>query len=98
MWGRIRIKVRKAYFHGKHMDFVWSSRKGIKIRIKGDCGSFPWYIRKIDFRLDVVKKVLLGKNYVCDIEKRGGEYGGKLYFHIYNGKWFHGSLLVYGST
>jgi hypothetical protein len=38
--------MRKAYFHGKHMDFVWYGRKGIHIRIKGDCGSFPWYIKK----------------------------------------------------
>ncbi len=30
-----------AYFHGKHVDFVWYGRRRIKRRIKGDYGSFP---------------------------------------------------------
>jgi hypothetical protein len=47
MCGRIRIKIRKVYFYGKHMDLVWDGRKGIKIRTKGDCGSFLWCIRYI---------------------------------------------------
>jgi hypothetical protein len=47
MCGRIRIKMRKAYFHGKHMDLVWYGRKRIKIRTKRDCGSFLWCIQNI---------------------------------------------------
>jgi len=44
MCGRIKIKIRRAYFHGKHMDLVWYGRKGIKIRTKGYCASFRWCI------------------------------------------------------
>jgi hypothetical protein len=42
MFTRIRIKMRKVYFHGKHVDLVWYGRKGIKMRMKGDFGSFLW--------------------------------------------------------
>ncbi len=31
-------------------------------------------------------RVLLGKKCVCDIKKRGGEYGSRLYFYHCNGK------------
>jgi hypothetical protein len=40
MYERIKIRIRRAYFHGKHVDFVWYGRKRIKRRIKRDCGSF----------------------------------------------------------
>jgi hypothetical protein len=40
MCGRIMIKMRRAYFHGKHMELVWYERKGIMMNIKKDCGSF----------------------------------------------------------
>ncbi len=42
-WGFL-AKIRRAYFHGKHMDLVWYGRKGIKIRTKGYCASFRWCI------------------------------------------------------
>jgi hypothetical protein len=41
MYERINIKIRRAYFHGKHVDFVWYGRRRIKRRIKMYCGSFP---------------------------------------------------------
>jgi hypothetical protein len=41
MCGRIMIKMKRAYFHGKqHMDLVWYGIKGIRMNIKRDCGSF----------------------------------------------------------
>jgi hypothetical protein len=57
------------------------------------------YSKDYDSKLDVAKKILLGKKCVCDIENRVGEYGSKLYFHNHNGKWLmdsHGSLLMFG--
>jgi hypothetical protein len=39
--------MKRAYFDSRHMDLVWYGRKGIRMRIKGDCESFPWSIRKI---------------------------------------------------
>jgi hypothetical protein len=38
-----------------------------------------------DFKLDVVRRILL-KKCVCDIEERGWEFGSKLYFNYCNGK------------
>jgi hypothetical protein len=35
-----RIRIRRAYFYGKHGNLVWYGRKGIKIKIKMDYGSF----------------------------------------------------------
>jgi len=35
MCARIRIRMRKAYFHGRHVDLVWYGRKGIKMKYKG---------------------------------------------------------------
>jgi hypothetical protein len=46
-----------------------------------------WIIPLYDYRLDVAKKVLLGKKCVCDIEDRGGMYESILYFDSCNGKW-----------
>jgi hypothetical protein len=40
--GRISIKIRKAYFYGRHVNFVWYGRMRIKRRIKRDYGSFLW--------------------------------------------------------
>jgi hypothetical protein len=61
----------------------------------------PTSRRYYDFKLDVAKRVLLGKKCVCDIEKRGGKYGNKLYFDYCNRKWlmdeFSCFLLVFGS-
>jgi hypothetical protein len=42
MCGRIMIKIKRAYFQGRCVDLMWYERKGIKMKIKGDCGSFPW--------------------------------------------------------
>jgi hypothetical protein len=42
MCGRIGIRIRKAYFHGRHVNLVCYRRRGIRKRIKGDCGSFPY--------------------------------------------------------
>ncbi len=50
-----------------------------------------------DSRLDVARRVLLGKKCACDIEKRR-EYGSIMYSYFGNGKWlmdFHGSLLMF---
>lgn len=30
MCGRISIRIRKAYFYGRHVDFVWYGRTGIR--------------------------------------------------------------------
>jgi hypothetical protein len=52
------------------------------------------------FKLDVVKRVLLRKKCVFDIGERGKEYGSKMYFYHYNGKWLmdsNGSLLIFCS-
>jgi hypothetical protein len=40
MWRNIRIK--KAYFHGRHVDLVWYGKKKIRMNIKGDYESIPW--------------------------------------------------------
>jgi hypothetical protein len=58
------------------------------------CGRFEIY----DSRMDVVRRVLLGKKCVCDIGMRGGNYGSRMYSYHCNGKWlmdFHGSLLIF---
>jgi hypothetical protein len=47
MYGRIKIKINKVYFYGRHVDLVWYGKKRMKMRIKGDCGSFPWSIKDI---------------------------------------------------
>jgi hypothetical protein len=44
MCGRIMIKIRRAYFHRRHVDLLWYGRKGIRMKIKRDCGSHPWKI------------------------------------------------------
>jgi hypothetical protein len=49
-------------------------------------------------KLDVVKRVLLRKKGVSNTGERGREYGNKIYFYHYNGKWLmdsHGSLLMF---
>ncbi len=54
-----------------------------------------------DSKLDVVRRVLLKKKCVCDIEKRGWESRSKLYFNYCNGKWlmdFNVFLLMFGSN
>jgi hypothetical protein len=40
-----------------------------------------------DSKLDVVRRVLLGKKCVCDIGDKGGKYGNILYFDSCNEKW-----------
>jgi hypothetical protein len=40
MFARIRIRMRKVYFHGKHVDLVCYGKKGIKMRMKRDSRSF----------------------------------------------------------
>ncbi len=75
-------------------------RKSRKIRIQPLCGEYPYWVPYLFFeeedcasflcmiyRLDVVRKVLLGKKCVCDIRYRGGKNGNILYFESYNGKW-----------
>ncbi len=44
-------------------------------------------IQDYNLKLNVARKVFLGKKCVCGIEKRGREYGNKLYFDYCNGKW-----------
>jgi len=81
------------------VDLIWYGRNGIRRRIKGDCTSKSFLcIRDYDLRLDVVRRVLLGKKYVCEIGERGQEYGSKMYSYHCNGKWlmcFHVSLLMF---
>ncbi len=88
-------------------------RKARKIRTQPLCGECPSWVPDLSFeeedcesfllydsRLDVVRRIFLGKKCVCDIEKKGEKHGSKLYFHYCNGKWlmdFHGYLLVFGS-
>jgi hypothetical protein len=48
---------------------------------ENDYGSIPLY----DFRLDVARRILLGKKCVCDIRNIGGKYGSILYFDSCNG-------------
>jgi hypothetical protein len=98
LWGFL-AKIRRAYFHGKHVDLIWYGRNGIKRRIKGDYTSKSFLcIRDYDLRLHVVRRVLLGKKYVCDIGEKGREYGSKMYSCHCNEKWliyFHVSLLMF---
>ncbi len=37
-WGFL-AKIRRTYFHGKHVDLIWYGRGGIRRRIKEDCTS-----------------------------------------------------------
>jgi hypothetical protein len=46
MCGRIRIRIKKAYCHGMHVDLVRYGKRGIKRRIKGDYESLI-YIQNI---------------------------------------------------
>ncbi len=56
------------------MDLLWCGKRGIKKKLKGDCGSnFPCIRDIMDFKLDVIRRVFLGKKCVCDIGKRGGK-------------------------
>ncbi len=88
MWRFLkRIKIRRTYFYGRHVDLVWYGRREIiQRKIKGDCGSF-FYIQYYNFILDMARKVLLGKKCVCDIKEIGRKHGSKLYFDYCNGKW-----------
>jgi len=53
------------------VDLMWYGRKGIRIKIKGDRESIFCSTRKYyDYRLDMVRKNILGKKCVCDIEKK----------------------------
>jgi hypothetical protein len=80
-------KDNKTYFHERYVDLMWYGRKGIRRRIKGVCGSFPCIQYYYDSKLDVVRRIVLGKECVCDIGKKGGEYGNKMYSYHCNGKW-----------
>jgi hypothetical protein len=62
---------------------MWYERRGIGREIKGDYGSFPC-IRNYGSRLDVAKKLLLGKKCVCDIGEKGGKYGNRMYSYYCN--------------
>jgi hypothetical protein len=42
MCKRISIRIRKAYFYGRHVDFVWYGKRGIRSKMKKVCGSFIW--------------------------------------------------------
>jgi hypothetical protein len=57
MCGGIRIRMKRAYFHGKHMDLMWYGRKGIMMSIKKDCGSFHQGI----FKITILDWMWLGK-------------------------------------
>jgi hypothetical protein len=77
------------------VNLVWYGRRGIKRRIKKGLWIIPL---KEYLKLDVVKRVFSRKKCVSHIGKRGREYGNKIYFYHYNGKWlmdFHGSLLMF---
>jgi len=66
-----KIKIKKVYFNGRHVDLVWYGRKGITMKIKGDCESILCStIKYYDYRLDMVRKNILGKKCVFDIEKK----------------------------
>jgi hypothetical protein len=63
-----KIKIKKAYFHGRHVDLMWYGRKGIRMKIKGDYESILCNTRKYyDYRLDMVRKNILGEKCVFDI-------------------------------
>jgi hypothetical protein len=47
MCERITIRIKRVYFHGRHVNLMWYERKGIKMKIKGDCESFPWSMGNI---------------------------------------------------
>jgi hypothetical protein len=59
---------------------MWYGRKGIKRIIKKVCGSFFCIRYYYDSRLDVARKIILGKKCVCDIGEKGGEYRNKNVF------------------
>ncbi len=83
-----KIKIKKAYFYGGHVDLVWYGRNEIGMKIKTDCESILWCMEKYyDLKLNMIKKVFWGKKCVCDIGERGKKYGNKLYFDNCNGKW-----------
>jgi hypothetical protein len=64
MCRRINIRIRKAYFYGKHVDFVWYGKKGIRRRIKKGLWIIHLDLKDYDFKLDVTRRVLLGKKCV----------------------------------
>jgi hypothetical protein len=41
MCGKMKIRIMRAYFYGRHVNLVWYGRRGIRMGINGDCGSFP---------------------------------------------------------
>jgi hypothetical protein len=40
----------------------------------------PLYLKYYDYRLDVAKRIFLGKKSICDIGKKGGKYGNRMYY------------------
>jgi hypothetical protein len=63
------IKIRRVYFHKRHVDLLWYERKGVKMKIKRDCvdhslGRFEIY----DSRMDVVRKVFWVRNVYVTLE------------------------------
>jgi hypothetical protein len=64
---------------------VWEKRDYLKEDKRGLWIFFC--IQDYNFKLNVVRKVFLGKKCVCGIEEKEREYGNKLYFDYFNGKW-----------
>ncbi len=80
------IKIMRAYFHGRRVDLMWYERKGIKMKIKGDCGSFPWSMGNIMILNWMWLREFSWGRSVCDIVGKK-KHGKNLYLSLYNGKW-----------
>jgi hypothetical protein len=37
-----RIRIRRVYFYGRHVNLVWYGRNEIRMKTKGDSGSVLW--------------------------------------------------------
>jgi hypothetical protein len=41
---KIMIRIKRVYFHERHVDLMWYGKRGIGRRIKGDYVLVPWSI------------------------------------------------------
>ncbi len=80
MWEFLgRIRIRRAYFHPKgRWTFVGMGEGGLKGR--GGLSIIPLHLKYCDYRLDVPRRILLGKKCICDIGEKGGKYGSRMYY------------------
>jgi hypothetical protein len=47
---------------------------------RGGLSIIPLHLKYCDYRLDVPRRILLGKKCICDIGEKGGKYGSRMYY------------------